>query len=237
LAHYAAVLPHEYAHSFTAFALGFKSQPLDIHFGSSSLINILLLTDIDEHVDYANIFAHGAGPAAALIAFAGPGLANGTLYLVSLVLMKVPTVRASALLSMLVYWFGFMNAANLYDYVPIRTFTAHADIGHITEGLGIPQLLAIIVFGTPTAATMWYLFARTLPMALTRIARSSPSRQAVIVTQSVVIMFGFFGLAGWSGYGVISHVLSAISLSFVPVMLILCWPTRKWMQARMVIAA
>ena len=192
-----------------------------------------MLSDINENVDYANI----SGPAAALIGFAGPGLANGTLYLVSLVLMRLPSVRASALLSMLVYWFSFMNAANLYDYVPIRTFTAHADIGHITAGLGIPQWLALIVFGAPTAAAMWYLFTRTLPLALTRIGPSSPSRQAVIVTLSVVIMFGFFGLAGWSGYGAISHALSAGSLCLVPVMLILCWPTRKWMRACMVSAA
>jgi hypothetical protein len=54
---YAAVLPYEYAHSFMAFALGLKSQPLAIHFVSSSLVNILLLSNIDEHVDYDNIFA------------------------------------------------------------------------------------------------------------------------------------------------------------------------------------
>jgi len=66
-------------------------------------------------------------------------------------------------------WFSFMNAANLYDNVPIRTFTARGEIGHITEGLGMPQWLALIVFGVPTAASMWYLFARTLLSALTRI--------------------------------------------------------------------
>jgi hypothetical protein len=236
LAHYAAVLPHEYAHSFMAFALGFKSQPLAIHFGSNSLASILLLSNIDEHVDYHNVFAQGAAPAAAVIGFAGL-LANGALYLVSLILMRLPSVRTSTLLFMLVYWFSFMNAGNLYDYIPIRTFTSHADIGHITEGLGISQWLALVVFGTPTAAALWYLFTRTLPLALACIAPSSTRRQTVIVTLSVVIMFGVFGLAGWSGYGEISRALSAGSMCLVPPMLILCWPTRKWIRALMVSAS
>jgi hypothetical protein len=233
LAHYAAVLPHEYAHSFMAFALGFKSRPLAIHLGGSSLANILLLSGIDENVDYANVFAQGAGSAAALIGFAGPGLANGSLYLVSLWLMRLPSVCANTLLTMMVYWLSFMNAANLYAYVPIRTFASHADIGHITKGLGVPQWLALIVLGPPTAAVLWYLFTCTLPLVLTRIARGSPARQAIIVTLSVAIMFGFFGLAGWSGYGAASHALSAASLCLVPVMLILCWPTRSWMRVRL----
>src|SRR6516165_4447444 len=45
LAHYAAVFPHEYAHSFMAFALGIKSQPLAIHFRTNSLANIFLSSD------------------------------------------------------------------------------------------------------------------------------------------------------------------------------------------------
>jgi hypothetical protein len=84
---------------------------------------------------------------------------------------------------------------------------------------------------------LWYLFTRTLPLALTRIAPSSPRQQAVIVTLSVVIMFGVFGLAGWSGYGEISRALSAGSVCLVPIMLILCWPTRKWMRAFVVAAS
>jgi hypothetical protein len=219
-----------------AFTLGLKSQPLAIHIGSSSLVNILLLSNIDEHVDYDAIFAQGSGPAAAVIGLPGP-LANGALYLVSLILMRLPRVRASTLLFMLAYWFSFMNAANLYDDIPIRTFTSHAEIGHITEGLGISPWLALVVLGTPTAAALWYLFMRTLPLALARIAPSSTRRQAVTVTLSVVIMFGVFGLAGWSGYGEISRALSVGSMCLVPLMLILCWPTRKWIRALMASAS
>lgn len=36
LAHHAALLPHEYAHSFMAWALGYKSNPLVIHWASAA---------------------------------------------------------------------------------------------------------------------------------------------------------------------------------------------------------
>ena len=170
LAHYAAVLPHEYAHSFMALALGYKSNPLVIHFGGTSVGNLVSLINISEQVDYAPMFARADGRAAALTGFAGPGLANGSLYLLSLVLLRWPGVQSNVLLYMLVFWFNFMNVANFYDYVPIRTFASGGDIGHITQGLGLSPWTALVVLGIPTAIAMWFLFARTLPRALGRIA-------------------------------------------------------------------
>jgi hypothetical protein len=232
LAHYAAVLPHEYAHSFMAFALGYKSDPLVIHFGGTSVGNLISLINIDEQVDYAPMFARGDGPAAALVGIAGPGLANGTMYLLSLVLLRRPSVRRHVLLFMLVFWFNFMNVANFFDYVPIRTFASHGDIGHITQGLGISAWTALFVLGIPTSLAMWFLYTRTLPQALGRLAPDSPFRQGFIVTLSVVIMFGYFGLAGFVGYGEPSHTLSVLSLCLIPIMLIVCRPARRWMRAR-----
>jgi hypothetical protein len=232
LAHYAAVLPHEYAHSFMAFALGYKSDPLVIHFGGTSVVNLILLINIDEQVDYAAMFARGDGPAAALTGFAGPGLANGTMYLLSLFLLRQPGVRRHAFLFILVFWFNFTNVGNFYCYVPIRTFASHGDIGHITQGLGISPWAALVVLGTPTAIAMWFLFTRTLPQALGRIAPDSPFRRGFVVTLSVVSMFGYFGLAGFVGYGEPSHTLSVLSVCLIPIMLFLCSPSRRWMRAR-----
>ena len=232
LAHHAAVISHEFAHSFMAYALGYKSDPLIIHWGGHSAINLLLLIDIDEQVDYAAMFARGDGLAAALVGFAGPGLANGALYLLSLWLLRWPAVRGNALLFMFVFWFNFMNVGNFFDYVPIRTFASHGDIADIVQGLDISPWVALVVLGIPTAIAMWFFFARTLPMALGRIAPDSSFRRGLIVTLSVLIMFGYFGLVGIIGYGQISRVLSLLSLCLIPVMLILCWPTRRWMRAR-----
>jgi hypothetical protein len=231
LAHHAALLSHEYAHSFVAWALGYKSNPLVIHWGVRSVTDVLLLIDINQRVDYAAMFARGDGLAAALVGFAGPGLANGALYLLSLWLLQRPAVRGNTLLFTFVFWFNFMNVGNFFDYVPIRTFAATGDMADIARGLGVSPWVVLLVLGIPTAIAMWFFFARTLPLALGRMARSSFQR-VLIVTLSVVIMFGYFGLVGIEGYGRISHVLSLLSLCLIPVMLLLCWPTRRWMRAR-----
>ena len=231
LAHHAALLAHEYAHSFMAWALGYKSNPLVIDWGGRSIANLLLLIDINEHVDYAAMFARGDGLAAALVGFAGPGLANGGLYVLSLWLLLQPGVRSNRLLFAFVFWFNFMNVGNFFDYVPIRTFAPTGDIAHIVQGLGISPWIALVVLGIPTAIAMWFFFARPLPMALGRMAASSFQR-GLIVTLSVVIMFGYFGLVGIEGYGRISHILSLLSLCLIPVMLVVCWPARRWMASR-----
>ena len=116
--------------------------------------------------------------------------------------------------------------------MPIRTFASHGDIGHITEGPGVSPWAALIVLGIPTAIATWFLFARTLPAALGRIAPDSSFRQNFIGNLSVVLFFGYFGLAGVVGYGEPSHMLSVLSLCAIPIMLIVYSPSRRWMRAR-----
>lgn len=48
--------PHEYAHSFMAWLLGYKSNPLAITYGGTSWQNLLGLIHIDENVNYPMIF-------------------------------------------------------------------------------------------------------------------------------------------------------------------------------------
>jgi hypothetical protein len=173
LAHHAAVIPHEYAHSFMAWALGYKSDPLVIHWGGRGVVNLLLLININQHVDYAAMFARGDGLAAALVGFAGPGLANGALYLLSLWLLLQPAVLGNALLFAFVFWFNFMNVGNFFDYVPIRTFASHGDIADIVQGLGTSPWVALVVLGTPTAIAMWF---RSPSRSCSAISASSASR-------------------------------------------------------------
>ena len=90
LSHYLAVFPHEYAHSFMAWLLGYKDNPLALNYGGSSLANILLLLNIDQNVDNQMIYASGHSAYVALIAFAGPAM-NGLLFTLSFWLALWPT--------------------------------------------------------------------------------------------------------------------------------------------------
>jgi hypothetical protein len=82
LAHYLAVLPHEFMRSFVAWATGIKSNPFDIHWGEASPGNVLLLYYIDEKVDYKAAYAAGKSVSVAAAVIAGPGT-NAVLYVVA----------------------------------------------------------------------------------------------------------------------------------------------------------
>jgi hypothetical protein len=60
--HSVAYFVHEYAHSGTAWLLGYKSNPLAIEYGRFNLPNRLTFHEVDENVDYPSIFAQGHWP-------------------------------------------------------------------------------------------------------------------------------------------------------------------------------
>ena len=95
LAHYIAVFPHELTHSFVAWALGYKPNPFNIQYGGTSLSNLLFLSGVDEKVDYQDIFQQNPYHVA-LIAFAGPGIANGGLFLLSFWLLQKEHIQLTS---------------------------------------------------------------------------------------------------------------------------------------------
>lgn len=191
----------------------------------------MLLINIEENVNYSQIYYHGIKWHMALIGFAGPGLANGSLYIISLLLLKNKKVLKNNYLFYFIFWFNFMNLANLYDYVPIRTFTTHGDIAHITLGLGISPYYIYIFFGYIVAFTIWHFFTQTMVKAFVYINLNSFTAQASLMVLCVLILFIYFGLSGLTGnYGEISYFLSATSLIVTPGAIAACWPTREWVK-------
>jgi hypothetical protein len=143
LTHYAAVLPHEFAHSIVAWLVGIKDQPGNIDWGGTSLLNIFLLIDIYENVDYLAALDAGKYWQVALTAFAGPGIANGALYLLSRRFIAAPSLSIPAGRGVRPLLVLFINLANLYDYVPIRVFAADGDVTHFRWGSGVSPWLIL----------------------------------------------------------------------------------------------
>jgi len=237
--HYLAVFPHEFSHSFMAWMLGYKSNPLALDYGGTSLNNLLLLSNIDENVNYQSIFSSHHGYVVALISFAGPGLANGLLFIFSLILLKHPVIRNKPYLFYFIFWFNLMNLGNLYDYVPIRTFATHGDIVAITTGLNISPWWVLFIFGYLIAYLIWNFFTTTLIDVYINLKINSIDIQASIMTICVCILFGFFGgiigivnSGNPLGYGEITYFLSITSFLSIPGFVIAMWPTRKWVREK-----
>jgi hypothetical protein len=233
LAHYLAVLPHEYAHSFMAWALGYKQNPFDIIYGGTSWQNLILLINIDENVNYDIIMAQKHLYHMALIAFAGPGIANGVLYCLSLYLLPKEKIQQKPYLYYFIFWFNFMNLANFYAYVPIRTFSPQGDIAHIAAGLTLSPWAIYIVAGYAVAFVFWNFFTHTLIRMFINLKIRTTQLKVALMMTAVIVLFGYFGMAGFLDNGDISHFLSATSFIMIPGIIITCWPTRVWIKRQL----
>jgi hypothetical protein len=135
--HACVFFAHEYAHTFTAWLLGWKSNPLALHYPAPTLVVLLLQIGIDQNVDEGPIFASGHGAHAAIIGAAGAILGNA---LISYPLSRWGYAQArhigSRAWAMFAYWATVANVGNFIDYVPIRTFTTGGDMGSIQRGFG-----------------------------------------------------------------------------------------------------
>ena len=225
--HVIAYFCHEYSHSFVAWLSGFRSNPFAIEYGGLNIGNVLLQVQVDDDVSYPAILAQGHGHIAALIAFAGMGFGNGLLYLLSRCLLRSERVRLHVPLFVFSFWLCFMNVANFYDYVPIRTFTTHGDIAYLSQGLGISPWLILIALGYPTVWAMWHLFARLLPDTFQLLPHGSKVQSTILVAVCAFVMFDYFGASGLSGYGEVSSTLSGISMLSSPMVAAICWPVRN----------
>jgi hypothetical protein len=215
-AHAVVFFTHEYAHSITAWLLGWKSNPLDLNYAHPTLKVILLQLGIDQNVDERPIFASGHGADAALIAAAGAVIGNG---LIALPLSRLAYRRAIQRRrfgwALLAYWCTVASVGNFFDYVPIRTFTLDGDMGSVQRGLGWSPWTLLAIFGVPTLIAMVWLFLRVVPETLRQLFPTSTPRQALVAVVTVGVMFGFYGAVGLLEGGPVAHRLSTISVDFL----------------------
>jgi hypothetical protein len=225
LTHAAAYLAHEYAHSFVAWVLGYKANPLALNYGHLDWNNVLTLGDIDENVDYGPIFAVCRGALASLIAVAGVLFGNGGFYLVSRWFYARAKREGGDRWALFWFLFCMMNAGNLMSYVPTRTFATHADMATVEKGLGISPWWVAAVLGVPFLVAVWHFVARLLPEAMRHFFPDSRVEQVVLLVVSCSMIFAFYGAAGLVRYGAVSHWMSVVSVCvLLPLSVIVYWP-------------
>ncbi|UHG94611.1 hypothetical protein [Spirosoma oryzicola] len=237
LSHYLAVFPHEYAHSITAWLLGEKENPFALDYGGTSWKNLLLLWNIDENVDYNRMFDQGLDFQAGLCAFAGPDLGTVLMFLLGSFLLDNSRVKRHPYGYYFIFWFQLMNLGNLYDYVPIRTFSPGGDIGNIVRGWHISPWWVFVLGGYWVAYLIGRFFTRTLPELYRTLRIECKAQQAGIMVVSVVLLMGWFGGILGVFYvddplasGEITCFLKITSFVSIPGLIWLLWPSCRWMQ-------
>jgi hypothetical protein len=222
VAHAFVFFAHEYAHTFTAWLLGWKDNPLALNYAHPTALVFLMQLGIDQDVDEARIFASGHGVAAAVIAVAGSLFGNAFFTLPLSRWVYAKAIRAGSRgWAMLAYWVSVASIGNFLDYVPIRTFTPDGDMGSITRGLGCSPWAIIIILGIPTLLALYYFFARIQPATLAALFPEARGQRWVVAGVTAWFLFSFYGAAGLLEGGPISYKLSMISVCvFFPLMTI-----------------
>jgi hypothetical protein len=236
VAHVACFFPHEYSHSFSAWLLGWKSNPLALNYGYLNTGNLLAQFDIDENVDYAPIFASGHGYQAGFIALAGLFIGNFLLtYPLSRWGYNTSKKSSSLTEGFLCYWLIVGSIGNLIDYVPVRTFAIKGDIHTLVMGFNCSPWLVAISLGIPFAIILVHFIFWFAPRALHWLFPLSAGKRAVMVFLTAFVLFGFYGAAGWSEPDQTSHMMSVISVFvLIPIATILgFWLTdRFWIKTK-----
>ncbi len=118
-----------------------------LNYGHLTPGNVAFLRDIDENVEYDSMFAAGKGHLAALVAVAGVLFGNGLLYFAARRLYSHAKRRHNDVLVLFALMLCMMNVGNFLCYVPVRTFTKHADIATLEKGLHASPWWIVTVLG------------------------------------------------------------------------------------------
>jgi hypothetical protein len=224
-AHAVVFFLHEYAHSFVAWAMGWKANPFALNYAQPTLKVFLLQMGINQNVAESPIFTSGHGLAAAIIAGAGMVIGNGLFsYPLSRLGYSVARKHDRRSWALFFYWCTVASVGNFIDYVPVRTFTLEGDMGSMQRGLGWSPWTVILVLGVPIAAVMAYFFLKIEPASLTWLFPNSVTQRTIAVLATGFGLFGFYGAAGLLEGGAISHRISAFSVCvFLPLVTVTSW--------------
>ena len=233
LTHALGYLTHEYAHSFSAWAFGYKANPLALDYGHLTPGNLIFLAEVDENVAYDPIFAAGRGRLASLVAVSGVLVGNGVFYFAARGLYSFARRRRRRTAALFGFLYCLMNVGNFLCYVPIRAFATHADMATVEKGLNVSPWWVTAVLGIPFAVAIWHFFARLLPDTWSFLLPGRRLQRAALLTMSSFAVFVFYGSAGLRGYGDVSRWLSIVSACLMfPAVTILCWPRKTGRQVR-----
>lgn len=228
-----SAFPHEYAHSITAWLLGYKLHPFDIDYGRFDWKNVLFVDGIDENVNYFLIYIFGDKFAVGMIAFAGPFIATLPLYLVSLRLIRSTKLERRPYLFYFFLWVNVSNLSELISYVVLRSITKHGDIGHIEFAWGVSQWLVFTVGCVLLSMATWNFFTRTIIDLYFVATENRISFKCFFIILFSIYLFAYPAARVLLGSNDVFSISMSIFLCILtPCVVVVCWPGRDWVKER-----
>lgn len=225
--HFFVLYMHEFSHSFAAYFLGAKENPLDIVWGRG-----IFGVHCDENVDYQTLFAAGKGTKAAAIAFAGP-FSNILLFFVTAGLLLLKAVRARKWIYHTIFWVSGITFIMIFEYVFTRSFMTGDDFGNIEHGLGLSPYAVFIPGMILGLIGLWYILTVLLPGHYHIVAPGDISKQYITI---MVISFAFFLL--YIGVHILAYPsvpewwTGCVGIAALFILPLLASPRRKWVRKK-----
>ena len=163
---------------------------------------------------------------------------NVILFFVSYWLLQKRPIHDSPYLYYWLLWFNIMNIANVFDYIPIRTFTPlnwNTDMSNLERGLNISPWVVYAVGGYFVLFLIWQLFSKTLVESYVYLGLESLWTKSFLMISVVLVLFAYFSLAGLHGFGETSAFLSLTSRWISPAIMVFCWPNRQWVREKIAV--
>ncbi|MBN2479043.1 MAG: hypothetical protein JXA94_02325 [Parachlamydiales bacterium] len=180
------VLLHEYTHSTVAYLFGYKSNPFDIYYSDPLLFNVF------EKVDYDLIFAQGKNYIVGLIGISAI-ITNAILFILSTILLNIKFSKKSLFVYSFLFWFSLINLAEIFSYIPIRTFSNYGDIFHFVKGFNINPWW-VCFFGTIFVLIgIWLVFFKGLPKVYKVLNLKTKFTKSIYLFLSLLVFFGYYG--------------------------------------------
>jgi hypothetical protein len=176
------VIAHEFAHSGSAWLLGYTETPFTVVWG-----NPITIMGWDEGVPYDRLFAKPGNPAEALIGGI-PLLMHSVLLAISLYVLTRPGTRVRPVAFFGFYLFAVMNLAELVAYIIMRPFISNGDTGRFNEGLNISPWPLFLTGTAFILFALWLLACRAGP-EIDRYTDGSRFEHRAITWSAGFIMF------------------------------------------------
>ena len=230
LTHYIALFAHEWTHGTVAWIFGYKSNPFNIYYGIDKWKDLIIFPNVDEAVNYLGISFSGHPYIAGIIAITPPVITNGGLFLVFSYLSSFKSLQKRPWLYYFIFWLVIMNLGNWLDYIPVRTFSTHADIGNFIKGFGMSPWWVYIIGTYILIFFLWHFFKIQIPRAYEIMNINSTAGRAILLFIVLVTLFYFFGGTGRSAvkFNYTCNVISYSFIAAIPLMMFFLWPSKKY---------
>lgn len=213
LAMHLVIYIHEWTHGTVAWTFGYKSHPFDVYYGK----DWIFLSDINEAIDYQAIYRDQKSYVVGLIAIM-PMFVDACLFMLGLSLIKGWKAFKNRFISLFIYWTTLIALADIYAYIPIRTFQKSEDIFNFCSSTNVSCVVVAILGSLFVLWGLFQFFLKVKDRAYFQMKIDSSWSRQTLLFLSLFLFFVYYGGIGFLQPNSTAYFLSMLSWALFPIL-------------------